>query len=150
MKVSIRSVLAATLCWALAVLSAYSLATLFATQSVISHLADMNIPLSMGERLEMSAKDQLGMTSLYLPLIAVGMLIAMLVAGWLGRRNPQRRTHLFMLAGAVAMLSIHLALNWSFDITLVAVARSPLGLLSQALAGAVGGYLFTRLKKVST
>jgi hypothetical protein len=136
--------------WALAVLLAYSLATLFATQSVISHLADMGIPLSLGERLLMSAKDQLGMTSLFLPLIAVGMLIAMLVAGLLGRHNPRRRTHLFMLAGAVAMLSIHLALHWSFDITPVAIARSPLGLLSQPLAGAAGGYLFTRLKQAPT
>ncbi len=141
--------LVSTLCWALAVLLAYSLATLFATQSVISHLAEMGIPLSLGERLQMTARDQLGMIGLYLPLIAVGMLIAMLLAGWLGRRNPQRRTPLFMLAGTVAILSIHLALNWSFDITLVAVARSPLGLLSQALAGAAGGYLFTRLKKVA-
>ncbi len=142
----IKNLLAVTLAWALAVLLAYSLATLFATQSVISHLADMAIPLSLGERLQMTASDQLGMTGMYLPLIAVGMLIAMLVAGFLGRRSPQRRTPLFMLAGAVAMISIHLALNWSFDITLVAVARSPLGLLSQALAGAAGAYLFTRLK----
>lgn len=142
----IKNLLTLTLAWVLAVLLAYSLATLFATQSVIGHLADMGIPLSLGERLQMTASDQLGMTGMYLPLIAVGMLIAMLVAGFLGRRSPQRRTRLFMLAGAVAMISIHLALNWSFDITLVAVARSPLGLLSQALAGTAGAYLFTRLK----
>lgn len=142
----IKTLLARIVTWALAVLLTYSLATLFATQSVISHLGDMGIPMSLGERLQMSASDQLGMTGMFLPLIAAGMLIAMLVAGWLGRHHPQRRTQLFMLAGAVAMLSIHLALNWSFDITLVAVARSPLGLLSQVLAGAAGGYLFTRLK----
>ncbi|MDZ4731604.1 MAG: hypothetical protein SH820_16870 [Xanthomonadales bacterium] len=146
----IKTSLAWTAAWALAVLLTYSLATLFATLSVISHLLDMGIPLSLGERLRMSVKDQLGMTGLFLALIAVGMLIAMLVAGWLGRHHPQRRTILFVLAGAVAVLSIHLALNWSFDITLVAVARSPLGLLSQALAGAAGGYLFTRLKQAPT
>ena len=150
MQRRIKTPLAWTLAWVLAALLAYSLATLFATQSVISHLAELGVSLSLGERLQMSARDQLGMTGLYLPMIAVGMLIAMLVAGFLGRRNPQRRSLLFMLAGAVAMLSIHLALDWSFDITLIAVARSPIGLLSQALAGAAGGFLFTRLKKVST
>ncbi len=136
------------LAWAIAVLVTYSLATLAASQSVASHLADLGVPLSLGERLRMSVQDQLGMTGMFLPLIAVGMTLALCVAAWLGRRQPQRRTVLFMLAGAVAMLSIHLALQWSFDITLVAVARSHLGLLSQALAGAAGGYLFTRLKRV--
>lgn len=142
MKSWIRIIVA----WAAAVLVAYLLATLAASQSVAGHLADLGIPLSFAERLQMSAKDLLGMSGMFLPLIAVGMTIALCVAAWLGRRQPQRRTVLFMLAGAVAMLSIHLALQWSFDITLVAVARSHLGLLSQALAGAAGGYLFTRLK----
>lgn len=132
--------------WAAAVVLAYMLATLAASQSVAGQLADLGVPLSLGERVQMSARDQLGMAGLFLPLIAIGMTIALLVAAWLGHRNPQRRTLLFMLAGAVALLCIHLALNWSFDITLVAVARSHLGLLSQALAGAAGGYLFTRIK----
>jgi len=144
MKRWIQTVLA----WLLAILMAYVLATLAASQSVAAQLADMGVPLSFAERLQMSGKDLLGMTGLFLPLIAVGMTIALCVAAWLGRRQPQRRTVLFMLAGAVAMLSIHLALQWSFDITLVAVARSHLGMLSQALAGAVGGWLFTRIKPV--
>lgn len=144
MKPWIRTLLA----WAATVLVAYALATLAATQSVIARLAGMGIPVSFGERLQMTAQDQLGMTGLFLPLVAVGLLLAMPVAAWLARGKPQQRTTLYMLAGATAMLCIHLALNWSFDITLVAVARSPLGMLSQALAGAVAGYVFTRLKPV--
>lgn len=136
------------LAWTLAVLATYTLACFAATQSVVGRLGDMSIPVSLAERLQMSGQDLLGMAGLFLPLIAVGLLLAYLVAGFLGRRSPQRRTGLFMLAGAMAMISIHLALQWSFDITLVAVARTPLGLLSQALAGAAGGYLYTRLKKL--
>ncbi len=108
----------------------------------------MGIPVSLAERLQMSGQDLLGMAGLFLPLIAVGLLLAFLIAGFLCRRSSQRRTGLFVLAGAMAMISIHLALQWSFDITLVAVARTPLGLLSQALAGAAGGYIYTRLKKL--
>ena len=134
--------------WSAAVLASYALACFAATQSVVGRLGDMGIPVSLAERLQMSGQDLLGMAGLFLPLIAVGLLLAFLVAGFLGRRSPQRRTVLFILAGAMAMISIHLALQWSFDITLVAVARSPLGLLSQALAGAAAGYLFTRLKKL--
>jgi hypothetical protein len=134
--------------WSVAVLVTYMLACFAASQSVAGRLGDMGIPVSLAERLQMSGQDLLGMAGLFLPLIAVGLLLAFLVAGFLGRRSPQRRSVLFILAGAMAMFSIHLALQWSFDITLVAVARTPLGLLSQALAGAVGGWLFTRLKKV--
>jgi len=144
MKRWIQTVLA----WAVAVLLTYVLASLTASHSVAGHLADLGVPLSLGERLQMSARDLLGMAGLYLPLIAVALLLAWPVAAWLGRRNSERRTPLFMLAGATAMICIHLALNWSFDITLVAVARTPLGLLSQALAGAAGGWMFTRLKPV--
>ncbi len=133
--------------WAVAVVTAYVLATLAATQSVISRLDGMGISVSFAERVSMSAKDLLGMSGLYLPLIAVALLLAWPVAGWLGRRSPEKRTLLFVLAGATAILCIHLALNWSFDITLVAVARTPLGLLSQVLAGAAAGYLYTRLKQ---
>ena len=136
--------------WSAAVLASYALACFAATQSVVGRLGDMGIPVSLAKRLQMSGQDLLGMAGLFLPLIAVGLLLAFLVAGFLGRRSPQRRTVLFILAGAMAMISIHLALQWSFDITLVAVARSPLGLLSQSLAGAAGGYLYTLLKRSTT
>jgi len=132
--------------WLVAVLATYALACLAATQSVAARLGGMGIPVSFAERLQMSGQDLLGMAGLFLPLVAVGLLLAYLVAGWLGKRQVSRRTGLFMLAGAVAMLCIHIALRWSFDLDLVAVARTPLGLLSQALAGAAGGYLYTRLK----
>lgn len=133
--------------WLGAVLATYALACLAATQSVVARLGSMGIPVSFSERLQMSGQDLLGMSGMFLPLIAVGLLLAYLVAGWLGRRHTSRRTGLFMLAGAVAMLSIHFALRWSFDLDLVAVARTPLGLLSQALAGAAGGYFYTCLNR---
>ena len=134
--------------WLAAVLATYALACVAATQSVAARLGDMGIPVKFGERLQMSGQDLLGMAGLFLPLVAVGLLLAFLVAGWLGKRQASRRTGLFMLAGAVAMLSIHFALRWSFDLDLVAVARTPLGLLSQALAGAAGGYFYTRFRKL--
>lgn len=136
-----------SLAWVMAVLAAYVLATLAATQSTVARLGGMGIRVTLGERLHMSSQDLLGMSGLYLPLIAVALLLAWPVAGWLARRKPEKRTVLFMLAGATAMLCIHLALHWSFDIILVAVARSPLGLASQALAGAAAGYFYTQFRK---
>lgn len=134
--------------WLAAVVVSYALACLAATQSVVGRLQGMGMPISLGVRLQMSGQDLLGMAELFLPMIAAGLLLAFLLAGWLGRRQAARRTGWFILAGATALIGIHLALQWAFDITLVAVARTPLGLVSQALAGAAGGYLYTRLKKV--
>jgi len=130
------------------VLTAYLLAALFATQSVVASLIGMGISVSWMQRLEMSLHDMVGMTGIFLPLVTVGFLIALGVAGVLSRRNPTKRTVLFILAGAVAMIAIHMALKWAFDITLVATARSMTGLFFQAVAGAVGGYCFTRIKKI--
>jgi hypothetical protein len=134
------------LAWFIASLFAYLLASLVATQSVVSQLAGMGIPISLGERLQMSARDLVGMVQMFLPLIAAGFLVALSVAGLLGRYRPDWRAFLFPLAGFVALVSIHLALEWAFDISLIAVARSTTGLLLQGLAGAAGGWLFTRLK----
>jgi len=134
------------LAWFVASVFAYLLASLVATQSVVAQLAGMGIPISLGERIQMSAKDLAGMAKMFLPLIAVGFLVALSVAGLLSRWKPDWRVFLFVLAGFLALITLHMALKWTFDITLVAVARSSTGLLLQGLAGAAGGWLFTRLK----
>lgn len=134
------------LAWFLASLFAYLLASLVATQSVVAQLMGMGIPISLGERLQMSAKDLAGMSQMLLPLIAAGFLVALSTAGLLSRWKPGWRVYLFVLAGFIALITIHTALEMMFDITLVAVARSPTGQLLQGLAGAAGGWLFTRLK----
>jgi hypothetical protein len=131
-----------------AVLVAYFLAVIFATQFVAASLIGMGIEVSLAQRLEMSFKDVIGMTGMFLPLVAVGFLIALGAAGILSRRNPLKRTFLFTLAGALAMIAIHLGLKFAFDINLVAVARTLIGLFTQAIAGAVGGYCFTRIKRM--
>lgn len=130
-----------------AVLVAYILAVIFATQFVVASLIGMGVDVSWAQRLEMSFRDIVGMTSIFLPLVAIGFLIALGAAGILSRRNRSRRTVLFALAGAIAMIAIHMALKHTFDISLIAVARSLVGLFSQALAGAVGGYCYTRIRK---
>ena len=50
-----------------------------------------------------------------------------------------------MFAGAAALVCIHVTLNLALGLTPVAIARSPGGLLVQGLAGAAGGYVYTRL-----
>lgn len=128
-----------------AVLTAYLLASVTATQHVVASLSSMGVELSAGEWIAMTLQDLVGMAGMFLPIIAFGLLFAFLLTAllyyWLGRW----RTPLYILAGAIALLAIHLSMILAFGLTPVAIARSAGGLLVQAVAGAAGGYVYIRL-----
>ena len=65
-----------------------------------------------------------GMAGMFLPIIAFGLLIAFLVTALLCRWLPNHRTGLYVLAGAAALLCIHLTLHQVLGLTPVAAARS--------------------------
>jgi hypothetical protein len=49
---------------------------------------------------------------------------------------------LYVLAGAVGLVTIHLTMKLLLGISGIAPTRAVVGLLAQAVAGGVGGYLF--------
>ena len=130
-----------------AVAAAYILAAVSATQSVVSSLAGMGVGVSWPERLAMTVHDLGGMAGMFLPLIALGFLLAFLSTALLCRWWGRWRFILYPVAGAAAVASIHLLLHFSFGITPVAIARSSGGLVVQALAGAVGGLTYIGLTR---
>jgi hypothetical protein len=130
-----------------AVIVAYLLAAITATQSVVSSLAGMGVKLDFAERLSMTLSDITGMAPMLLPIIAFGLLIAFMTTALICRYWSQWRVPLYALAGAVALLCVHLALHYLFSITPVAIARTNGGLAVQALAGAVGGLTYVLLSK---
>ena len=128
-----------------AVVVAYLLASVMATQSVISSLSGMGVDLSFAERASMTLRDFGGMAGMFLPMIAFGLLIAFMATALICHYWNQWRTPLYIIAGAAALVCVHLALNLAFGITPVAIARTTTGLGLQALAGAVGGYTYVYL-----
>ena len=130
-----------------AVLLAYILASVSATQHVVSRLSSMGISLDPGARILMSAQDLVGMSGMFLPLIAFGFLVAFLVTALLHYWLKRGQTVLYVLAGATALIAIHVLLNLAFNITPVAIARGPGGLMIQGLCGAAGGYLYIHLNR---
>jgi hypothetical protein len=54
---------------------------------------------------------------------------------------------LYPLAGFVAIFVMLLAMQPVLGITLIAGARSTLGIVSQCLAGLIGGWLFMKLRE---
>lgn len=129
----------------LAVLTAYLLATASATQYVVARLSSMGVAVGAGDRLTMTLGDFVGMAGMFLPLVAFALLVAFLFTALLCRWLGRWRTPLYLLAGATALVSMHLAMNLAFDLTPVAIARSAAGLLVQGAAGAVGGFVYIRL-----
>ena len=128
----------------LAVVVAYSLAAVAATQSVLARVNDMGLSVGIGQRLATTGQDLLGMAMAFAPMIAVGFALAFAVTVLLLRWWPERRTELYVLAGAVSLVAVHVITKAVFDITPVAAARSLSGLAVQGMAGALGGYAFTR------
>jgi len=131
----------------LAVAVAYILASIAATQSVVSNLSSMGVDVHFAERIAMTLSDLRGMAGLFLPMVAFGLLIAFMVTALICRYWDRRRVLLYILAGASALVGIHVALNLAFGITPIAVARTTAGLLSQALAGAAGGLVYVLLSR---
>jgi len=133
--------------WLLAVAVAYLLATVTASQHVIARLSAMGIDVSLGERLAVTGRDIIGMAAMFLPMVAFALLIAFMTSALLCRWLSRWCLPLYLLAGAVAVVCIHLGLNLAFGITPVAIARSNGGLLAQAVAGAVGAFTYLSISR---
>lgn len=127
-----------------AVLVAYGAAATAQTQSVMNHLVAMGMPVTAADRVTATAHDLLGMASVFLPLVAVALAIALPVAAWAIRRLPHWRRIGYPLAGGVALLMIHTLLYQAYGIHGLAASRTTPGLTLQALCGALGGWVFLR------
>ncbi len=128
-----------------AVATAYVLASVASTQSVLANLTEMGAPIDLSTRFGAIGHDLLGLTSIYLPIIAFAFLIAWPVTALVVRWLPRLRTVGYMFAGFVAIVAAHLILKQLVEITGIAAARTTFGLIVQGLAGAAGGLIFVRL-----
>lgn len=131
-----------TMAFLIAAFVTYLLAAVASTQSVMSSLGDMGVEVGFGDRVATTFADLSGMLPMFLPLLAVALLLGFLVAGGVVRWQPGWRNFGFPLAGFAAILVMHLLMRSMLDLTPVAAARSTLGLLFQGLAGAAGGYVY--------
>lgn len=128
-----------------AVLVTYVTAAAAATQSVMGRLLDLGAPVTLAVRAEATWHDLFGMASSYLPILAIALLIAFPVAALVIRFLPDWRRVGYPLAGAVAVLAVHVILEQLFMITPVAATRTLAGLGVQVLCGALGGWVFLRV-----
>lgn len=124
-----------------AALGTYILAVIMNAQFVMNA---HNVPISIGDRLNMTAFDVSNM-GLYLAIIAVALLLGFAIAALLKRVFPSLSGIAFPIAGAAAMGVTLGAMYIVFQTVPISGARSTLGFLSQVLAGGFGGWIFAKV-----
>jgi hypothetical protein len=143
----VKSVLHWLASWILAALLAFLVGSIFATQFILANVTALGPEVDLTVRLHATTHDLLGLSSSYLPLIGIAFLLGLPIAGGLSKLWPEQRLLLYIAAGAVALLAIHLLMKALLGLSGIAATRSLAGLLSQGLAGGCGGYLFYRLRR---
>lgn len=125
-----------------AVIATYVLGAIFISQGNIASIIAMNFEVTMAQRWEAAVHDVTSMTDIYLALIAVSFVISLPVATLIIKKLPHLRMIGYVLAGAVGLAALHIIMKMVLGLSGIAPTRSIVGLLAQAVAGGVGGYLF--------
>ena len=120
---------------------------MFSTQFVIAGLESIDVAVPMRTRLSMTV-DDFGILASLAPAVAASFVVAFPVAGLVWPRFRGSRRAWFILAGFLALIVELLIMQAAFDLMPIAGARTHAGLLSQGLAGALGGWLFVAIAPV--
>ena len=131
--------------WLAASLATYVVGSVLMTQVVLANVSGFGIVVDLPSRLSMTFADLGGLATSYLPLVAIAMAIAMLIATLLGRFIPELRSALILLAGLTAPPALILIMTLTFGMNPLAGAAGAGGMFLQAIAGLAGGLAFLRV-----
>ena len=135
----------------------FIIASALHTQSVLSGLISVGAEIPLGVRIETIFVDFVGLLPTYGSIVFTGMLIAMTVAILIAKKirvkplehatdipqkNQKSALWVYTLAGAVAMFTLLAAMHPILNVSIIAGARGFSGLLTQSIAGAIGGAVF--------
>lgn len=122
--------------------------SLVQTQFNLGALTRLGVDIPLPVRLQSTWHDLYAFSPLYAGICLVGLLPAFAVAGWLAQGHAPQRTALFTAAGAAAVWSALQSANLLAGlVVLVFAARTPLGLASLMLGGAVAGWCYARITR---
>lgn len=128
--------------WLTAVLVATVAGSLVQSRFTLAAIERIHAPVALRDRLALYVHDLGHFAPLWAVIMALGFLIAFPVAGWLAHRRPRWHAALFPLAGLAAVLTALLVMDAMLPVTVIAAARSALGVSLLCLAGALGGAVY--------
>lgn len=129
----------------LAVVATTVLGSLAATQFVLAELRTMQVAVPFSVRVETTVHDIVGMGPTFAPIVAGALLVAFLVSALLTRFVPLSDRRWYLVGGFVGLIAALLLIKAVLGGTPIAGARGTLGLVSQGMAGLVGGWVFAKL-----
>lgn len=138
-------ILGTLLAWLLAAAVTAVAGSVVQTQFNLAAIAALGAPVPLGTRLHVTAHDLVNFAPTFGLIGAAGFLVAFPVAALLARRRPEHRISLYTLAGAAAIAAAIGLMDLMLPVTVIGAARSWAGILSLALAGALGGWCFARI-----
>ena len=133
----------------------FLLASLFHSIFVLMGLVQIGVELKVSDWLSMIGQDTLGLLPTYGTIIAVALLLAFLVTHFIVSRISTHGAKgatpfiLFTIAGGLSFLLMLIAMQPILDITLIAGARSAMGLAAQCVAGICAGAMYSYLSNSS-
>jgi hypothetical protein len=126
----------------LALLACALCGSLAQTQFNLGELQALGVPVPFDVRLRTTWRDVYGFAPLYAAIVAVGLLPAFALAGWLARGRGSRLP-LYLLAGGTAVWAALASANALAGIpVLVFAARDPLGMACLIGGGALAGAVY--------
>lgn len=151
----IQRILRALIAFLAAVIAATVVACIIGTQFVLAALSGIGVDIGVGARLATTWHDLIYFGFVPSPafgfsygvVIAIGLFIAFLVSAAVAYFLPRFRTIIYAVAGGVAILTFLGSSYFVFGASMFAFAQTPMGLISQAAAGAVGGWVFAKYSK---
>lgn len=129
------------------ILVAFLTGSILGTQVVLASVQSMGLEVSWPARIEATRADLLGLNATLLPVMALA-----LVVGWglydviMTRMRRGPGPHGYALIGAMCIFALHPILVAILDVDVFAATRSWFGLLTQAIAGAFGGWCCGRVR----
>lgn len=133
-----------------AVVAATVVACVIGTQFVLAALSGIGVDIPLADRIATTWHDLIYFGFVpspsfgfsYAVVIAIGLFIAFLVSAALAYFMPRFRTTIYAVAGGAAILTFLGSSYFVFGASMFAFAQTPMGLITQAAAGAVGGWVF--------
>lgn len=124
----------------------YGIATVAVSQFNLQRIIEMGHAVRSDDRVATTLHDLSSMIGPYGTLLLVALLVAFLFTGLILARFVSTSAVLYAAAGFVAVITLHLTLYQVFSMSPVAPTRTMPGMLSQALAGAIGGIVYFKMR----
>ena len=121
------------------------LISIVATQLVLADIAGFGLDVDVGVRIDATLHDLMGLAIPLGVIVGASMAIAFAVAWFAHKKFGGNRTRWYMAAGFLSVPVGLLLLKVAMGVTLLAAARTPLGMFLVGLCGLAGGWLFAFL-----